>query len=386
MTAAPNAAKIAETMKAQDAKAPKLPDYKVMEELKEFLPTLSVDESAELEKSIKAEGVRDPIVIWDEKNVIVDGHNRWGVCQKLGIVPPEKRISFNDVDAVREWMMRNQLGRRNLTPDTFKYFLGKLYNTLKQKSETNVGGARKKQEEQTSEVLAKQYGVSEKTVRRAGTSAAGLDRLEKLKGKLAKEKHLTGEEKYTEAELSTISKVKNDKVAKKVVDKIDTFKAEEKKERAAQRKAAKEAAPKPEAKKYGVVFCQPDFENNPNLNTIPRPSLDKDAVVYMQVEDYHLAEAMKLIDKWGLEYECNFIFWNNEKEPGTFSKITHSHLIVAVKGATVGVKKGDEAASVQMVNGVRQTAMLKMIELYHPKEKKLDMRKGRTQGGWDAPA
>lgn len=36
-----------------------------------------------LERSILAEGCRDALVLWGD--VLVDGHNRYGICQKHGL-------------------------------------------------------------------------------------------------------------------------------------------------------------------------------------------------------------------------------------------------------------------------------------------------------------
>ena len=49
-------------------------------EFKRLLPALRPEEFRLLEESILAEGCRDPIVVWE--NIIVDGHNRYEICQK----------------------------------------------------------------------------------------------------------------------------------------------------------------------------------------------------------------------------------------------------------------------------------------------------------------
>jgi len=55
----------------------------VNEELKAYIDPLTPDEHAALERSILAEGCRDALVLWGD--VLVDGHNRYGICQKHGL-------------------------------------------------------------------------------------------------------------------------------------------------------------------------------------------------------------------------------------------------------------------------------------------------------------
>ncbi len=82
--------------------------------------------------------------------------------------------------------MRNQLGRRNLSPVDFKLALGRRYNRTK-KAVTNPGGIGGKsgkiddtqngnqQKQSTAEKLASQHGVSKNTVIRAGKLAEAVE-------------------------------------------------------------------------------------------------------------------------------------------------------------------------------------------------------------------
>ena len=79
---------------------------------KELIRPLSFDEQALLEKSIQEEGCRDKIILWND--TIVDGHNRYEICTKLGLPFETDFIQFKDESEAIEWMILNQLGRRNL--------------------------------------------------------------------------------------------------------------------------------------------------------------------------------------------------------------------------------------------------------------------------------
>ena len=50
-------------------------------EFKTLIPKLTDSEYGHLEKSIRMEGCRQPIIHWH--GVIVDGHNRYEICKRL---------------------------------------------------------------------------------------------------------------------------------------------------------------------------------------------------------------------------------------------------------------------------------------------------------------
>ena len=84
----------------------------VDDDFRSLIPPLSDDEYMRLERSIIAEGVRDPIITW--QGTIVDGHNRYRICQEHGIAFKTAEIVFDSKDAAKIWIIENQFGRRNL--------------------------------------------------------------------------------------------------------------------------------------------------------------------------------------------------------------------------------------------------------------------------------
>jgi ParB-like chromosome segregation protein Spo0J len=78
-------------------------------------PPLSPDKRARLKESIETEGLRDPLMVWEGHDTLVDGHTRLRICQELGLEPKTIERPFEDRDAVEIWILQNQLGRRNLS-------------------------------------------------------------------------------------------------------------------------------------------------------------------------------------------------------------------------------------------------------------------------------
>ena len=79
------------------------------------------DEIEELRKSLKEKGyIGSPILTWHE--YIVDGHNRYKMCQELGIhIDLDKNVEeielgdfAEEIDAM-DWMLTHQLSSKNLT-------------------------------------------------------------------------------------------------------------------------------------------------------------------------------------------------------------------------------------------------------------------------------
>ena len=86
----------------------------VNEELLAYIDPLTPDEHDALERSLLAEGCRDALVLWGE--VLVDGHNRYGICSKHGIAfNTVQNSAFKSLDDVHLWMIDQHLGRRSVS-------------------------------------------------------------------------------------------------------------------------------------------------------------------------------------------------------------------------------------------------------------------------------
>ncbi|WP_114972541.1 hypothetical protein [Rhodoferax ferrireducens] len=86
----------------------------VNEELLAYIDPLTPDEHEALERSLLSEGCRDALVLWGE--VLVDGHNRYGICSKHGIpFQTVQNTRFTSLDEVHLWMIEQHLGRRSVS-------------------------------------------------------------------------------------------------------------------------------------------------------------------------------------------------------------------------------------------------------------------------------
>ena len=107
----------------------------INEKFKDLIPPLTADELNFLKESILKDGVREPILTW--QNTIVDGHNRYSICQKYNIPFLTKELEFADEDEAVVWIIKNQLGRRNLTDFNKANLALQLETIIKEKAKTN---------------------------------------------------------------------------------------------------------------------------------------------------------------------------------------------------------------------------------------------------------
>ena len=191
-------------------------DLKIDPEFAGKIPPLTDEEYRQLEENILADGrVINPLIIWN--GVIVDGHNRYRIVQVHPEIPYDTfEKDFPDRFAVIAWICRNQLGRRNLTPEQRKYLIGKQYEAEKA-SVPNAAGKNQFSEEvsgqndhqptseKTSEKIAREIGASERFVRRAEEFARGVDAAEEAVPGM-KQEILSGKLKGTDQAIRAIGK------------------------------------------------------------------------------------------------------------------------------------------------------------------------------------
>lgn len=185
-------------------------------EFRDKIPPLTEDEFSLLEENILSDGaVFSPLIVWD--GTILDGHNRYEIIQKHPeLTYAVHKLSFANRYEALSWICKNQLGRRNLTPQQKKYLIGQRYEAEKMAH----GGDRKSttakstvQNEQlkpknaavTRQRIAEDTGSSESYVMRAGWYAQGVDAAEEaLPG--IKQEILTGTIKPTETAVAAVAK------------------------------------------------------------------------------------------------------------------------------------------------------------------------------------
>jgi hypothetical protein len=232
----------------------------ILDELRDLIPPLLASELLALKDNLQKHGCKDPLKVWQTSNkvlnrandsdepiyVLVDGHNRYKLCNELQIPFNIQIDNFESLKEVRDFMIDFQLSRRNITAQQASYLRGLRYNTEKKEVvdnfkigdfspdghsahleknplnsddfvrenkgqiDTNLPDghsahlANKAKKTTTAQELGDYFSVDEKTIRRDAAFALGL---EKLEANVRKE-ILAGKLKISKKQLEQLGKIK----------------------------------------------------------------------------------------------------------------------------------------------------------------------------------
>jgi ParB-like chromosome segregation protein Spo0J len=252
-----------------------MPEIRIDQRIKAHIPPLRPEEFAQLEANILKEGCLAPLTIWSD--VLIDGHNRYAICQKHGLPFKVNERIFDDIDAALEWIENNQLGRRNLTPEQFNFYLGKKL----ERQVGQQGGDRKSEDAKsksqnetligdTATRIAKEHGVTRATVSRAGEFVRAVEVLARIFGPEVEAEVLNPDRDISREGIKTIAKaIKNG----------ETFASWEQ----AKEKYAPKKQPKPKAegkpKRKGKKQVQPEPSTaKPEVNAAEDTPEDEEGV------------------------------------------------------------------------------------------------------------
>lgn len=280
-------------------------------EFKNLLPALTPEELSGLEQSLITEGCQDSLKVWAEEDILLDGHNRYAICQKHGIDFIEEQISLPDRLAAMEWIEKRQVSQRNLSWDQKHLIMGRAYERVKKaqvgRADRDLSGDQS-DHPKTADILAEQYDVGPATIRRAAADFRLIaDEPELQKAILGKEK------KFKD--------VKKDIKRKTQLDKIISIESLE-------------------AKKldgvYDVIVIDPPWpmqkierDVRPNQIGLDYPVMTEtelENLIIPAAEDCHLwlwtthkflPMAFRLLTAWDFKYCCLFT-WH---KPGGFQPI-----------------------------------------------------------------
>ncbi len=197
------------------------------EELKILCPGLTTDELRRLRENIVKDGeFRDPLIVWKSEGILIDGHNRldvWGNLteqERERIAPPRlKLVDFDSRGTVNNWIISNQLGRRNLDTKQKSYLVGKWYKDTKKDKTENLKQGKNLTDSpkghnvpsgDTAELIANETGQNPKQVKRDAKFTEAVDKLVENIGPEVKPEILNGKE-ITKKKVMEIAELPADK-------------------------------------------------------------------------------------------------------------------------------------------------------------------------------
>lgn len=187
------------------------------QEFKTLIRPLKKDEYLQLEVNLTIDGCREPIITWN--NIIIDGHNRYEICNRLRIPYAVREMPFESREEVIIWICSNQLGRRNISEETRRYLIGKQYELEKvARKQPNVNGFNQYKKRNrgerssgesfrcTAQKISAKYNVSTGAVQKYAIFSKALDAVGEVDPELPG-KVLSGTFKISHENLVALSKM-----------------------------------------------------------------------------------------------------------------------------------------------------------------------------------
>lgn len=100
------------------------------------------------------DGCKHPLILWN--GILIDGHNRYKICTEHNIPFETEDMEFASRDDAREWVIINQIGRRNIAP-------GARVEMVRWMKERVAEQAKERQGERTDLNIVPKSAPSEKT-------------------------------------------------------------------------------------------------------------------------------------------------------------------------------------------------------------------------------
>ena len=363
-------------------------------EFKSLIPPLTDEEYEGLRDSILHEGCRDALVIWD--GVLIDGHNRYEICEKYGIPYDTVEMEFANRDEAKLWIYTNQLSRRNLLAYQRAVIALEMKSFFAEKAKENQRGGQGGILLSQKSVEAKSVDTQKELAKVAGVSHDTIAKVEKIEAKATPEV----KEQLRKGGMSINQAYKD-------------IKREEKRQE--REEIIQQQIEKPSSdgyvdiyttdKLYRVIYADPPWSYNDKQNVevlggaekhyltmplqdicdLPVPSADN-AVLFIWVTSPLLEDVFKVIKAWGFKYKSSFVWDKVAHNMGHYNSVRHEFLLIATKGScTPDVQKlYDSVVSIERTEHSRKPKEFRdMIDTLYPYGDRLELFAREAPKGWD---
>ena len=361
-------------------------------EFKEIIPALSSEEFEQLEKNILAEGIREPILLW--QNTIIDGHNRYKIAQKHNLEYETNTKEFKDKSNVIEWMILNQFGRRNLSSYQRSVLAIRLRPLIevkaKEKQIRKPDFVNLISDEQkpinTNKELSKIAGVGHDTI-------AKVQKIEEKAPEEVKEKLRANELTINQAYQQVKKIEKRKEITKSIIENpkvenlsIDIYNTNN---------------------KYRVIYADPPWSYG---NTMPeyfteqadhytlmslkeicdmpiKKITENNAVLFLWVTSPILEESFEVIKSWGFKYKSSFIWDKIKHNMGHYNSVRHEFLLICTKGSCQPdiQKLFDSVQSIErQEHSKKPKEFMDIIDTIYPIGKRIELFSRKIEEGWDS--
>lgn len=345
----------------------------IKEEFKKLIPSLTTEEFKQLEENCLAEGIREAILTWN--GFIIDGHNRYEIATKWNLDYQTKSKYFKNEEEVKEWMILNQFGRRNLSNYQRSVLALQLEEVFKEKAKENqirkpesvkqISAEQKPIE--TRKELAKVANVSHDTIAKVKVIEAKAP--EEVKAKLS-----TGEVSINQV----YQEIKKEEKKEERDKKIEEVKAKIEEENLII-----------ENKKYHVIAIDPpwayeekggfsstDYDAESNRGAVDYPTMTvqqikkielpeaEDCVLFLWTTHAFLRDSFEILEQWGYKYKATLVWDKVKMGIGRTIRMQVEFCLIGVKGNPIinGSSERDIITESRREHSRKPEAFYEMVE------------------------
>jgi N6-adenosine-specific RNA methylase IME4 len=315
---------------------------KINEDFKRLIPALTQEEYKQLEDNILKEGIREKIITWN--GYIIDGHNRYEISQKWGLDCQSESMQFKDEDEVKEWMILNQFGRRNLSNYQRSVLALELEGLFREKAKEKQKLSEGKGIQKSEDLKEPEFVTIKEVGKLASVSHDTIAKVKKIQEKAPEEV----KQKLSTGEVSINQVYQEIKKEEKKAERIELIE---------QQIEDIEQGKLPELKGlFNVISVDPpwpyegeskkttSFDSvgrrvaNPypemsitDIKKIEMPLME-DSVVLLWTTHKFLPDAFEILKDWGMDYKATLV-WNKEKiGMGAWFRMQCEFCLVGIKG------------------------------------------------------
>ena len=307
---------------------------------------LKPEEYSQLRENIVRDGCRDSLVLWQEEDILLDGHNRYDICEEHKVPYHVKSIQLPGRDAAKLWIIRNQFGRRNLTAYQRAVLALAMEPLLAEtaRERQREGGQTKlpqnsgeaKRNRETDRQLADEAGLSHDTIAKA---------------------------KYLHRQADDVTQ-------QRLIDGETTINAEYTKLRHAEKEQQREARRAENAQRissttslddlpaagarFATIVLDPPWDwgdegdcdqlgrARPTYGTMPLEKLlelpvdklaDEDCHLYLWITNRSLPKGFSLLERWGFRYVTALTWCKPSFGLGNYFRGSTEHVLFGVRGS-----------------------------------------------------
>ena len=343
----------------------------IKEEFKKLIPALTTEEYKQLEDNCLEEGIREKIILWN--NYIIDGHNRYNIAKQWNLEFETESKNFNSEEAVKEWMILNQFGRRNLSNYQRSVLALQLEDVFKAKAKENQGNrnditsVRNLTNVDTKKELSKVAAVSHDTI--AKVKKIQEKAPEEIKAKLS-----TGEVSINAA----YKEIKKEEKKEQRDKKIEEVKQKIQNENLASidKKYHVIAIDPPWAYNEKGGFSSDDYDAQNNRGAVDYPTMTveqiknidipsaEDAVMFLWTTHAFLKDSFDILKHWGFDYKATVVWDKVKMGMGRNIRMQVEFCLLGVKGKPIiqGSSERDIITEPRREHSRKPEAFYEMVE------------------------